>query len=176
MIGTPIPVHSVGRLPLEYISWDSKNFEKERLLGLLVNAKQIFRQYEEKEKTLSKGRLVYRPFTFVINSKVLEDPRSYLSEIETHLTRDWQSSSSSDGRVTVDEKDLKEFIQQALDGCRYLQTYDRMLLKFVVVSGYLGWIGFSLIHVMSLRSQHQATALAYGKKMALCFVSLLVPR
>jgi phosphatidylinositol glycan class N len=77
----------------------------------------------------------------------LADLSSQFVEIETLLARGHHTA--------VIEKSMA-LIKTGLEGLRYLQTYDWLLLRTIVTLGYLGWIAFALTTVIDLHVLHGA--------------------
>jgi len=120
LIGLPVPVNSVGRLPQNFM--DHSRYTSE---SLMRNAKQLLVQAKFKESNREIRQLFLRKF------KALERAGALLVEAEDLL---------EDSRFQEAEVACKDSMSISIDALRYYQTYDRQYLITVVVLGYLGWI------------------------------------
>ncbi|KAK6219573.1 GPI ethanolamine phosphate transferase 1 [Colletotrichum tabaci] len=135
LIGVEFPANSVGELPLSYVS----SSIDEKAQAALVNAREILEMYRVKEERKRATELRYRPF------RPLSD---------TDLT---PSRRVEDIQRLIDAGNYEEAIEEsaalvkiALEGLRYLQTYDWLFLRTLITIGYLGWIAFALTVVVGL--------------------------
>ncbi|WQF80066.1 Putative sulfatase, GPI ethanolamine phosphate transferase 1 [Colletotrichum destructivum] len=135
LIGVEFPANSVGELPLSYVS----SSIDEKAQAALVNAREILEMYRVKEERKRATELRYRPF------RPLSD---------TDLT---PSRRVEDIQRLIDAGNYEEAIEEsaalvkiALEGLRYLQTYDWLFLRTLITIGYLGWMAFALTVVVGL--------------------------
>ncbi|RKO98174.1 hypothetical protein CXG81DRAFT_9583 [Caulochytrium protostelioides] len=129
LIGTPIPVNSAGRLPVEYLDLAGKPAQQARLL--FQNALQLTAQYRAKAKT-KRHMWFFHPYP--LDGAIARG----LSTASALIERDPGASSRTSRQVMTD----------ALEGMRYYQTYDWALLRGVVSAGYLGWIVYTLLFIL----------------------------
>ncbi|KAJ3343284.1 Glycosyl phosphatidyl inositol anchor synthesis, partial [Kappamyces sp. JEL0680] len=133
LIGVPYPMNSVGKLPLPYLD----NSEEYKAVALFRNALSIHAQYRIKAEYKERTELVFQPF------KPLLGVDADLAEIETLIAnKQYGEAESRSGRL----------ISLLIDGLRYYQTYDWLLLRSIVSSGYLGWIVYSTLFIIKTYS------------------------
>lgn len=142
LVGLDFPVNSVGKLPLEFLSGSLRA----KAEAFLANTKGILEMYRAKENKKKENEIKYRPFKAFNGANHSPDHR--ISSI----------------RVLIDQDKYKEAIQEtnslftdALQGLRYLQTYDWLFLRALITIGYLGWIAFALSIVIDLHVLHGKT-------------------
>jgi phosphatidylinositol glycan class N len=159
LAGLAFPVNSVGELPLPYLAGDVATKSE----AFLANARGILDMYRVKEEQKKATELRYRPF------KPLGD--------EAHSV-DHRFSSI---RTLIDQGKHEEAIQEtaalvkvALEGLRYLQTYDWLFLRALITIGYLGWIAFALTTVIDLHVLHGNTETSRTPFGTTFFSSILV--
>lgn len=143
LLGIPIPVNSIGRLPVKFI-----NFKKpaDKLQALFINAKQLFNQFSQLEQIVSANHVFFKPYSFsAING-------SKIANISEFCGKSVYDSLNGQDEFTEDE--MQSLFAQLLDGLKYLYTYEWQHLRIVIFLGYLGWIFFSLIHIMWLSSTY----------------------
>lgn len=135
LVGVEFPANSVGELPLSYLDAGIR----EKAEALLLNAREILEMYNVKEHTKKASQLRYAPYQPL--SAAGHTPRERTQAI----------------RALIDEQRFQEAIDQtgmlikiALQGLRYLQTYDWLFLRALITAGYLGWIAFALTTVVDL--------------------------
>ena len=83
----------------------------------------------------------YKPYEFLDHpSSVSEYPGSQrLSSIESLI---------ASGRFQEARHHSHELIKATLGGIRYLETYDRTLIRTIVTFAYTGWIAFSAAYIL----------------------------
>jgi phosphatidylinositol glycan class N len=74
------------------------------------------------------------------------------NSIEGRLARIEAFISSGDHEEAIAAS--AELLRVALEGLRYLQTYDWLFLRTIVSVGYLGWIAYALTTVIDLHVLH----------------------
>lgn len=135
LAGLEFPVNSVGELPLSYLA---ASMEEKAEAGL-ANAQAVLEMYRVKESQKRATAFRYRPYRAFITEKDSIENRTRLI------------------RMTIDSGEFEEAIRQsskllqhALQGLRYLQTYNWLFLRALVTLGYLGWIAYALTTVVDL--------------------------
>lgn len=135
-IGAPFPVNNVGILPTLYIDKAEVNLT---VSALYTNAEQIFRQMERKSAMKQAHTLFFTEFPEMASA------RSQLS----HLRKISASSRQNLGAVERYEELAKESIATSLRGMHYFQVYDWPFLMTVVTLGYVGWIVFVAVIIVT---------------------------
>ncbi|KAL4902800.1 hypothetical protein BDW74DRAFT_157593 [Aspergillus multicolor] len=140
LVGLDFPTNSVGQLPLEYID----GTPKDKALAALANTQEILEMYHVKEEHKKEALLRYQPFEPLANDS--EHSRAQQLSIIKDLI---------DGGFYEDaiEKSATLFVT-ALEGLRYLQTYDWVFLRTIVTFGYVGWVAYALTTVIDLHVLH----------------------
>ncbi|KAK1594454.1 phosphatidylinositolglycan class N [Colletotrichum navitas] len=135
LIGVEFPANSVGELPLSYVS----SSIEEKAQAALVNAREILEMYRVKEEQKKATELRYRPFRPLSNTNLTPDRR--VSEIQGLVDA---------GNYEEAIEESAALVKVALEGLRYLQTYDWLFLRTLITIGYLGWMAFALTVVIDL--------------------------
>ncbi|KAJ5964583.1 uncharacterized protein N7479_004459 [Penicillium vulpinum] len=140
LVGLDFPVNSVGQLPLDYLNASPK----EKALAALANTQGVLEMYRVKEEQKRTAVIRYVPY----------EPLSGYHEnsIEGRLARIKSLISSGDHEEAIVVS--AELLRVALEGLRYLQTYDWLFLRTIVSVGYLGWIAYALTTVIDLHVLH----------------------
>ncbi|RDA85601.1 hypothetical protein CP532_0907 [Ophiocordyceps camponoti-leonardi (nom. inval.)] len=133
LVGTEFPANSVGKLPLAYLSAG----EREKAEATLANAQGILEMYRVKEEKKRASELRFQPYR-----PLSEAERS--SEQRVATVR--QMIEVGKYEEAIEETDA--LIGLALEGLRYLQTYDWLFLRALITSGYLGWMAYALTKVI----------------------------
>ncbi|XP_070708701.1 GPI ethanolamine phosphate transferase 1 [Pempheris klunzingeri] len=133
LIGVPIPVNSVGVLPLLYLN-NSDQFKAE---SMYTNAIQVLEQFkmkmiQKKETTLS---FLFTPYQLLSESKQAEFIRKARILIQLEKYEDAISLCQS-------------LISHALEGLVYYHTYDRFFLGCSVVLGFVGWTSYVVLIIL----------------------------
>ncbi|XP_023272592.1 GPI ethanolamine phosphate transferase 1 [Seriola lalandi dorsalis] len=133
LIGVPIPVNSVGVLPLLYLN-NSDLFKAE---SMYTNAIQVLEQFkmkmtQKKETTLS---FLFTPYQLLTESKQAEFIRKARILIQLQKYEDAISLCQS-------------LISRSLDGLVYYHTYDRFFLGCSVVLGFVGWTSYVVLVIL----------------------------
>ncbi|KAI5251774.1 putative phosphatidylinositolglycan class N [Aureobasidium subglaciale] len=128
LAGLPFPVNSVGELPLAFLSADQQT----KAQAMLVNAQEILEMYRIKEHQKKNTVLRYKPFPGFSDDQNSPDHR-----VEAIM------NTIDQGRHEQAIKDSDALMKMALQGLRYLQTYDWLFLRALVTLGYLGWMAFA---------------------------------
>lgn len=160
LVGLDFPVNSVGKLPLEYIDASPK----EKALATFANAQEILEMYRVKEEQKQDVLLRYKPFEPLANHGE--------TSVEEHL--DQIESLIANGEYDESIKVSSVLMVTALEGLRYLQTYDWLLLRTIVTLGYLGWIAYALTTVIDLHVLHGTADSNRTMASTMFFSSVLV--
>lgn len=129
LLGVPYPKNGVGSLPLELLSGDIS----EGSSALFQNARQINAQY--KSKLQHKANQLH--FSSLQEYAFSRDHESVGFELAKQ--ENW-----------IELQSLSEcWIVESLDGMKYLQRYDWLFLQSIVTLGYIGWMLFALIFVLT---------------------------
>jgi GPI ethanolamine phosphate transferase 1 len=159
LAGLDFPVNSVGQLPLSYLAASIE----EKAVAALANARQVLEMYrvkEDKKKATALKYQQYPPFAR-INGSVTER----LFEIETSIKK-----GNFDSAIGLSS----HLFEDAVQGLRYLQTYDWLFLRALVTIGYLGWIAYALTTVIDLHVLQGTVAAARNFTTTTIFISILI--
>ncbi|TDL27113.1 PigN-domain-containing protein [Rickenella mellea] len=146
LLGINLPVNSVGVVPdVDPVSpgyLRPKGGEREKAEAAVVNARSILEQYRVKHRLKAEHSVSYQPFPQLTpaNGPTSIPGTQELVEIEQLVTLEHWAEA---------RKKSMELIRVALEGLRYLQTYDRILLRSIVTAGYIGWAAFSAASLIS---------------------------
>uniref|UniRef100_A0A8C9WDG5 GPI ethanolamine phosphate transferase 1 n=1 Tax=Scleropages formosus TaxID=113540 RepID=A0A8C9WDG5_SCLFO len=152
LIGVPIPLNSVGILPLEYLN-NSKVFKAE---SMYANSLQIMEQFkvkmaQKKDTTLS---VLFTPYQLLTESKQLDFIQKARSLIQ---------QGEYDEAISV----CHAMIALATEGLTYYHTYDRFFLGCSVVLGFVGWTSYVVLIILKthagLRKPRAPRDLAPGR-------------
>ncbi|KAJ1807935.1 Glycosyl phosphatidyl inositol anchor synthesis, partial [Coemansia sp. RSA 2598] len=132
LVGIPLPLNSVGTLPLTYLNAT----EEFRARAALVNALQVLEQYRVKHDQKKQTEMFFKPYA------PMHQPTNSPDHI---LARIRQAIDSR--QYAQAEADCSSLISLCLEGLRYFQRYDWLLLRSIVSAGYLGWIVYSLLFI-----------------------------
>ena len=133
LIGSEFPANSVGKLPLAYLSADNR----EKAEASLVNAQGILEMYRVKEEKKKVNQMRFKPYQPLSEDAVTADQR-------VSAVRDLIAAGNYE--EAIEESDV--LIGLALDGLRYLQTYDWLFLRAIITVGYLGWMAYAATTVI----------------------------
>ncbi|XP_047423916.1 GPI ethanolamine phosphate transferase 1 [Mugil cephalus] len=133
LIGVPIPVNSVGVLPLLYLN-NSDQFKAE---SMYTNAIQVLEQFkmkmnQKKETTLP---FLFTPYQLLTESKQAEF---------THKARILIQLEKYEDAISL----LRSLISLSLEGLVYYHTYDRFFLGCSVVLGFVGWTSYVILVIL----------------------------
>ncbi|MBW0489364.1 hypothetical protein O181_029079 [Austropuccinia psidii MF-1] len=137
LTGICVPSNSVGRLPLSYLNASSAELAR----ATYANTRQILQQYEAKHGLKAAAKFAFRPFPELPLQESLLKPT--ISERLFYIHR-----LILTGRDTEAIKACVELQSLALEGLKYLQRYDWLLLRTMVVAGYIGWMVYSAIFLL----------------------------
>lgn len=133
LLGVEFPANSVGELPLPYLSAD----QREKAKALLVNAQGILEMYLVKEEKKAASQLRFKPYGPLSTEGL--GPAERISAVRQLIDR---------GHYDEAVEEIKILINVALQGLRYLQTYDWLFLRTLVTIGYLGWMAYAITIVV----------------------------
>lgn len=151
LIGVDWPVNSVGVLPDVDPSLPGylapADGDKAIAEAALTNAKMILEQYRVKHEEKKAHTVLYSPFPSLQN-----DGETDLRIIESLLsTRQWSKARQQSQR----------FVENALKGLHYLQTYDRTLIRVIVTFAYLGWAAYTCLYLFRPSEEDIPPSAAY---------------
>jgi phosphatidylinositol glycan class N len=129
LIGVPFPMNSVGVLPIEFL----RNTEKYKAEASKLNALGLLQQYLIKQDLKERTEFVFRPF------RPLEHVDALLEEIDQLIEK---------AEYKTAERKSQKLMELTVEGLRYYQTYDWLLLRTIVTLGYLGWIAYSSLFIV----------------------------
>lgn len=135
LIGSEFPANSVGKLPLAYLSADNR----EKAEASLVNSQGILEMYRVKEEKKKANELRFKPYRTLSEDALTADQR--VSAIRELI-------AAGHYEEAIEESDA--LIGLALDGLRYLQTYDWLFLRALITVGYLGWMAYAVATVIDM--------------------------
>ncbi|THH21384.1 hypothetical protein EW146_g133 [Bondarzewia mesenterica] len=154
LLGIDWPVNSVGVLP--DVDPDMEGYLRMTdgdagiATAALTNAKCTFRQvilehYRVKHNLKKTHTLFYKPFKSFDHLSASDDypGSSRIAEIERLIFEE---------RFHESRRRSSELIKMALQGLRYLETYDRTLIRAIVTIAYTGWIAFSAVFILAPRN------------------------
>ncbi|KAJ5807112.1 glycosyl phosphatidyl inositol anchor synthesis [Penicillium riverlandense] len=160
LVGLDYPVNSVGQLPLAYLDASPQ----EKAMAALANTRGVLEMYRVKEEQKREAVLRYVPFE-PLSGHEETSVEGRLSKVEALITNGAYEES-----IALSS----ELLSTALEGLRYLQTYDWLFLRTVVSLGYLGWIAYALTSVIDLHVLHGATDSNRTMASTMFFSSILV--
>lgn len=159
LVGLDFPVNSVGQLPLDYIDASLK----EKALAALANVQEVLEMYRVKEEKKREALLRFKPYGPLAGDQ--NSIEHHISEIKALIAKgEFEESISKSSQLLL----------TALDGLRYLQTYDWLFLRTIVTVGYLGWIAYALTTVIDLHVLHGSSESNRTTFSTMVFSSILV--
>lgn len=159
LAGLDFPVNSVGELPLSFIDASPR----EKALAALANAQGVLEMYQVKEKQKRAAKLRYVPYEAFGDDE--HSVESRFAEIRDLIDQQKYETSIA---VSTD------LLHTALEGLRYLQTYDWLFLRTIVTAGYLGWMAYALTTVIDLHVLHGSSSATRTMSSNIFFSSALV--
>ena len=159
LAGLEYPLNSVGKLPLSYLAATTE----QQANAFLVNAKQVLEMYRVKEEQKKETSLKFRSYSAF--SQVNATVTDRISAIESAI-----SNGQHDQAIQLSS----ELFNHALEGLRYLQTYDWLFLRALITIGYLGWIAYGITTVIDLHVLHGAVADERTTGSLVAFSAILV--
>ena len=138
LAGVPIPVNSVGRVPLPFLQVDAA----QAAAVVLANARQIWHMVCTKMQSRRDRVFFFSEFPGPSSSSCgdacLQDDVCG----EAALAR--AASLLSSGKVAQAKELASRLINGGLAACRWYETYDWPMLMCAVCLAYLGWAAFNL--------------------------------
>lgn len=159
LAGLDFPVNSVGQVPLSYID----GTPKEKALAALANVQGVLEMYKVKEEQKRAVTLAYKAYGPLGDEE--HSPEHRIAEI---------SDLIANGKYEESIAKSSDLLLVALEGLRYLQTYDWLFLRTIVSAGYLGWIAYALTTVIDLHVLHSTSDSVRTASSTIFFTSLLV--
>ncbi|KAL2218129.1 putative GPI-anchor [Thermoascus aurantiacus ATCC 26904] len=159
LVGLDFPVNSVGQLPLDYIDASLK----EKALAALANVQEVLEMYRVKEEKKREALLRFKPYGPLAGDQ--NSIEHHISEIKALIAK---------GEFEESISESSQLLLTALDGLRYLQTYDWLFLRTIVTVGYLGWIAYALTTVIDLHVLHGSSESNRTTFSTMVFSSILV--
>jgi phosphatidylinositol glycan class N len=138
LAGVPIPVNSVGRVPLPFLQSDAA----QAAAVVLANARQIWHMVCTKMQSRHDRVFFFSEFPGPLSPACAEACVANDACGEAALTRATRALSS--GNIAEAKKLASQLIQGGLAACRWYETYDWPLLMCAVCLAYLGWAVFNL--------------------------------
>lgn len=135
LVGVEFPANSVGEIPLSYVS----SSIEDKAEAALVNAREILEMYRVKEERKKATELRYRPFHPLSEAGL--SPQRRVADIRRLI-------EAGNHEEAIEES--AALMKIALEGLRYLQTYDWLFLRTLITIGYLGWMAFAMTIVIDL--------------------------
>ncbi|KAI1151631.1 GPI ethanolamine phosphate transferase 1 [Nemania diffusa] len=160
LVGLEFPANSVGELPLSYLAANTR----EKAEASFVNTQEILEIYRVKEVNKKAKQLRYQPYE-PLSGHGGKLPDARLSSIKDLIGL---------GRYEEAIEESAALMKLALEGMRYLQTYDWLFLRALITIGYLGWIAFSLTTVIDLHVVQGAAEPSRTLGATIFFSSILI--
>jgi phosphatidylinositol glycan class N len=159
LAGLEFPVNSVGELPLSFLSATPK----EKANAALANSKEVLEMYKVKEEQKRATALKFQPYPPFsrTNSSVVDR----IAAIESAISKQQYEAAIE---ISAD------LLHHAIQGLRYLQTYDWLFLRALVTLGYLGWITYAITTVIDIHVLHGAISDERTLTSTITFSSILV--
>ncbi|PIA16993.1 PigN-domain-containing protein [Coemansia reversa NRRL 1564] len=132
LIGLNFPLNSVGTLPLSYLNAT----DEFRARASLTNAMQVLEQYRVKHDQKQHTEMFFKPYAPM--HETTDTPDHMLARIKDSIGAHHYAQA---------EEECQRLIALCLEGLRYFQRYDWLLLRSIVSMGYLGWIAYSLLFI-----------------------------
>lgn len=163
LLGINYPVNSVGILPDADPTRPGYLLPREGESALarlaLANAESILEHYQVKHESKAVQTILYKPFKPL--EEISQDGKpsrvSWLFKIERLI---------SDGKWFEARRETAELIKVTLQGLRYLETYNRILIRIIVMIAYLGWSAYASLSIFPppafLVSNRQRTVVRFA--------------
>ncbi|KAH7912055.1 Phosphatidylinositolglycan class N-domain-containing protein [Hygrophoropsis aurantiaca] len=143
LLGINWPVNSVGVLPDVDPSLPGyllpRDGDETIARAAFVNAQVILDQYRIKHEHKAEKTLFYKPF------HPLEDLKNEISRQMSSVIKIERLLSQEKWREARQES--VDLIRATLQGLRYLETYDRLLIRAIVIASYLGWAAYASLSI-----------------------------
>lgn len=166
LLGSSIPVNSIGILPIQYIDM-SDNYKAK---AMLLNAKQIAAQFETNMERV-KAQVV----------SIFHSPFEKLTSDELQLMTSSISKQIENGNYEDAIKRSRVLIEMGLEGLEYYQNYYQRLLLVAVSCSYVLWIfylGLELCNKprVAFSKSHSVAELILGSSAVVTFLLILLQR
>ncbi|CEH15129.1 Glycosylphosphatidylinositol anchor synthesis protein [Ceraceosorus bombacis] len=135
LLGLPMPANSEGRLPLSYLNFSPEHAAR----AALANAQGVLEMYKVKHSQRAARMLNYMPFHKLLPEADLSPGTKRVDQIKLQIRA---------GRYEQAIEDSARLLDDALEGARYLQTYDWLILCAIITAGYLGSIAHGLAFLL----------------------------
>jgi phosphatidylinositol glycan class N len=163
-LGMPVPLNSVGQLPLQYLPETDPNL---RAHAAFANARTVHEHVRVKTELKKKRRIFFSEY-----------PRFDLTDREL---RDIEQLIKSRKFNDAIEKSY-DVMDRGVAALDYLQKYDWFMLMATVTIGYISWIAFVLLftyRVFFLRAAVSPLAVSqsiryFGISLAICMCYLFM--
>jgi phosphatidylinositol glycan class N len=159
LAGLEFPVNSVGELPLSYLAATPS----EKAEAALVNAREVLEMYKVKEAHKQAAALRYSAYPPFAKAN-----QSYMDRI-AHIEDAIKREDSEHAIVLSDD-----LLHHAIQGLRYLQTYDWLFLRALITAGYLGFMAYAATTVIDLHVLHGSSSTKRTSTSMVFFSSVLV--
>lgn len=159
LAGLEFPVNSVGELPSAYLAASPE----EKAAAALVNAREVLEMYKVKE--FNKQATTFRYSAYPPFAAVNQSYTDRISWIETAII-------GQEHALAIELSD--ELLQHALQGLRYLQTYDWLFLRALLTVGFIGWMTYAATTVIDLHVLHGSSSTERTIASTAFFSSILV--
>ena len=163
LAGLEFPVNSVGQLPLSYLAAT----KREKAEAAFANARQVLEMYNVKEQQKKATAMRFVPYSGLTRTDAMFDP-----SVEVRV-QTIESAISHEAYDTA-MKESSDLLHHAIQGLRYLQTYDWLFLRALITLGYLGWITYGITTVIDLHILHGAIPEERTFTSTIVFSSILV--
>lgn len=134
LVGTNYPANTVGELPTQFLNASPETKSR----ALAANADTISEQYLVKESRVKQEQLHFRPFNNLSGELSVESRRAHINTL------------IDQGNWARAGLEAEELMVAGLQGLRYLQQYNWVLLRTLVTLGFLGWIAFAFTSFLHL--------------------------
>ncbi|KAJ7069034.1 Phosphatidylinositolglycan class N-domain-containing protein [Mycena belliarum] len=165
LVGMKWPVNSVGVLPDVDPSKPGYLLPREGDESLAkaaqVNAQMIIEHYRVKHELKMAHTVLYKPFG-PLEGSGSSHRLSKLYAIERAISEEqWRAARQLSANL----------IRDGLEGLRYLQTYERMLIKGMATAAYTGWTAYASLFIFRPLDTHKT---AYTSRVTINTISFIV--
>lgn len=148
LIGVPIPVHSIGVLPIDYLDMDAMKKNE----ALYMNAQQLYAQYVRKREIVQRNAIswLYVPF---------DDAR--LEEVQLSMRHTFEKNGYTPGNLMFEISTLIDYIRS---GISYYHNYYQRPLLIAISLSYVGWIVQLMLYLVEPSNQMFLNMTSSSKK------------
>ncbi|KAL0568010.1 Glycosyl phosphatidyl inositol anchor synthesis [Marasmius crinis-equi] len=174
LLGIDWPANSVGVLPdvdPRRPGFLSPNGGAPKVANAsLTNAKMILEHYRIKHEQKKAKKFLYTPFA------PLEAPANSSTTLPYHLHAiETIERHIAAGNDYLARMGALELINRGLEGLRYLETYQRTLIRAIVAAAYTGWAAYAALYVFRpLETNPQSKAQQANFASAVHYMSFFV--